>query len=124
MKTRYKVRCVTPTGIYDHRCNSYKELREYCGSKIAKGLWIGFKYYDYYGYNSKNRTEYYIKKEDIRYNNYICEDAESIVTDPKVFTVGQFSREKILKIEGRKIIINRAVAEKYGIVIEETKSEE
>lgn len=123
MKTRYKVRCVTPTGIYDHRCNSYKELREYCGSKFTKGYWTGFEYYDYYGYNSKNQTAYYIKKEDIRYNNYICEDAESIVTDPKVFTVGQFSREKILKVEGRKIIINRAVAEKYGIVIEEMKEE-
>lgn len=122
MKTRYKIRCVTPTGIYDHRCNSYKELREYCGSKLTKGSWTGFEYYDYYGYNSKKQTSYYIKKEDPRYNNYIYED-ETLVTT-KVFTVGRFSREQILKVEGRKITINRAAAEKYGIVIEETKLEE
>lgn len=122
MKTRYKVRCVTPTGIYDHRCNSYKELREYCESKFTKGDWTGFEYYDYYGYNSEKQTSYYIKKEDPRYNNYIHED-ETLVTT-KTFTVGRFSREQILKVEGRRITINRAVAEKYGIVIEETKSEE
>lgn len=93
------------------------------GASLQRDIGLVFEYYDYYGYNSKNQTAYYIKKEDIRYNDYICEDAESIVTDPKVFTVGQFSREKILKVEGREIIINRAVAEKYGIVIEEMKEE-
>lgn len=115
------VECVTPDESYNHFCNSYKELREYCGCNLTKGYWTGFKRYDYRGYNSKNQTNFYITKEDPRYDNYIHED-ETLVTT-KTFTVGRFSQAQILKVEGRKITINRAVAEKYGIIIEEIKEE-
>lgn len=122
MKTRYKVECVTPDESYNYFCESYEKLREYCGCKLTKDYWNGFKRYDYRGYNSKNQTNYYITKEDPRYDNYVHEDEVLVAT--KVFTVGRFNPEQILKVEGKKITINRDVAEKYGIIIAEMKSEE
>ena len=122
MKTRYKVKCVTLDESYTHFCNSYEELREYCGCKLTKNYWNGLQCYDYRGYNSKNQTCYYITKEDPRYDNYIHENETPITT--KSFTIGRFNPEQILKVEGKKITINRNVAEKYGIIIAEMKSEE
>lgn len=127
MKTRYKVECVTPDETYNYFCDSYKELREYCGCKLEKDYWNGLKRYDYRGCNSKNQTNYYITKEDPRYDNHIhmkCMLRDPILVETEIFTVGRFNPEQILKVEGKKITINRAVAEKYGIIIVEMKSEE